>query len=67
MKWMLVALALCATAALGQACCTPDQWEGMQSQFSGYAGYFHRGLIKVKFCLFIYLFFFNPGSVILSK
>ncbi|GFR61525.1 mammalian ependymin-related protein 1-like [Elysia marginata] len=45
MEWTHVAFVLCSMAALSWACCTPDQWQGVQSLFSGYAGFFHRGLI----------------------
>ncbi|RUS87258.1 hypothetical protein EGW08_005010 [Elysia chlorotica] len=46
MHWTSVALVLCSLAALGWTCCTPEQWEGEQTLFSGYTGFFQRGLIK---------------------
>ncbi|GFO11597.1 mammalian ependymin-related protein 1-like [Plakobranchus ocellatus] len=46
MKWVSVALILSSLAAFSWACCTPDQWEGVQTTFAGYSGYFHSGLIK---------------------
>ncbi|GFR61524.1 RNA-directed DNA polymerase from mobile element jockey [Elysia marginata] len=45
MQWALVALYMCSIVALGWACCTPDQWEGTQSEFAGYAEETQNGLI----------------------
>ncbi|RUS85477.1 hypothetical protein EGW08_006753 [Elysia chlorotica] len=45
MQWISVAVILCSLASLGWMCCTPDQWEGTQSEFAGYAGYVRHGLI----------------------
>ncbi|KAK3738470.1 hypothetical protein RRG08_034760 [Elysia crispata] len=45
MQWASIVLILYTLVTLGLACCTPDQWEGTQPEFAGYAGYIHHGLI----------------------
>ncbi|BFZ17871.1 hypothetical protein BsWGS_20910 [Bradybaena similaris] len=37
MTTALVVVLACAVVALSSACCTPDQWEGVQTAFGGYA------------------------------
>ncbi|KAK3738467.1 hypothetical protein RRG08_034757 [Elysia crispata] len=64
MQWTSVALIFCSVAALGWTCCTPDQWEGIGSQFSSYAGFFHHGLIK-EFSNVAYDFTNNRSAVFL--
>uniref|UniRef100_A0A0B7B9J2 Mammalian ependymin-related protein 1 n=1 Tax=Arion vulgaris TaxID=1028688 RepID=A0A0B7B9J2_9EUPU len=41
-----IVLLICSMVALSSACCTPDQWEGVESSLGGYARIFHHGLIQ---------------------
>ncbi|XP_055876459.1 ependymin-related protein 1-like isoform X2 [Biomphalaria glabrata] len=41
-----VLLALFSLVALSSACCTPDQWEGVESSIGGWAGRRRSGLLK---------------------
>jgi hypothetical protein len=45
MKAATIFLLMSSLVAIGSACCTPDQWEGLESVFGGYASRKHHGIL----------------------